>query len=424
MLLTEYEAKKLLAQAQLPVPKHFLVPQNVNKNTYKAIFEETFGNTQDNKYYVKAQVLHGNRAEQGLVLSTTKETVIHTVTQLLQKKDQDMQAIPSVLVEQAIPIGHSLYVALRYDTVTRKLVCLYSENGGSGMDDRGDTLQKILLSVLEPPSTFDANPKLLPTIQKLWQVFTTQDATLVEINPLAKIQKNKSSTSQTEYICLDAKIELDDTALFRHPEWNEYSERSAFGRPPTPLEKRAHQVSRSDHRGVAGESFFELPGGEIGVMASGGGASTLAMDALLAVGIKPANYTEYSGNPSREKVHALTNVVLSIPNLRGLYVVGSNANFTDIYETLAGVVDGLLESPYVQSPDITHTAQNLQSPNIDSSQPFALLIRRGGPRWQEAFSMVKERLQPYINTGTIKMKLCGPDFPLLDTAQEMKQLMQ
>jgi ATP-citrate lyase beta-subunit len=73
---------------------------------------------------------------------------------------------------------------------------------------------------------------------------------------------------------------------------------------------------------VAGESFFEFSGGNIGVMASGGGASTLAMDALLSEGLKPANYTEYSGNPTREKVAALTNLVLSLPNLEALICCG------------------------------------------------------------------------------------------------------
>jgi succinyl-CoA synthetase beta subunit len=408
MLLTEYEAKKLLALAKLQRPTHFLVTADFETSS----LEDKLGSlgssgSLGSKYYVKAQVLHGNRAEQGLVIPATIETLNTAIKTVLGKKDQHGQSISSVLVEQKVTIEQSIYISLRYDTVTRQLVCLYSDTGGTGMDERGDTLQKVPLSVLKQPSTFNTAPELLTIVQKLWQVFTTNDATLVEINPLAK------TDSPDEYICLDAKIELDDAAKFRHPEWSEYPERSAFGRPPTQLEKQALQISRSDHRGVAGESFFELPGGEIGVMASGGGASTLAMDALLAAGVKPANYTEYSGNPSREKVHALTNIVLTIPNLKGLYVVGSNANFTDIYETLAGVVDGLLESDYLQTSGIT--SQQLK--------PFAVLIRRGGPRWQEAFTMVEERLAEKIKANQVKIKLCGPDFPLLDTAQEMKNLL-
>jgi ATP-citrate lyase beta-subunit len=404
MLLTEYEAKKLLAQAELEVPEHFLVTSDLveNKDNLQTHLNQLNTDNTESKFYVKAQVLHGNRAEQGLVLSATKETVADTITTILEKKDQHGQSISSALVEKAMIIESSIYIALRYDTVTRRLVCLYSDQGGTGMDERGESLQKISLSVLKQPQFFDQNPELLPVVQKLWKTFTENDATLVEINPLAK--------TPNQFVCLDAKIELDDTAKFRHTQWSEYPERSAFGRPPTQLERQALQVSRSDHRGVAGESFFELPGGEIGVMASGGGASTLAMDALLAAGVKPANYTEYSGNPTREKVHALTNVVLSIPNLKGLYVVGSNANFTDIYETLAGVVDGLLESSYVQE-------------SVQNQQPFAILIRRGGPRWQEAFTMVEERLANYIQAKQIKIKLCGPNFPLLDTAQEMKNLL-
>lgn len=410
MLLTEHEAKKLLVRAQLQVPDHFLITHELASNEIELLTylqQQTTASAIDNadsRFYVKAQVLHGNRAEQGLVVSSTNQTLKEVILSLFSKRDQHNQPISAVLVEHGLKIKQSFYIALRYDTVTRQLVCLYSEKGGTGMDERGDTLQKIPLSVLEKPKTFTQKPELLTTLQKLWQTFTENDASLIEINPLAQV------ATQDGFVCLDAKIELEDSARFRHSEWSEYPERSAFGRPPTLLEKKALQVSRSDHRGVAGESFFELPDGEIGVMASGGGASTLAMDALLAVGVKPANYTEYSGNPTREKVHALTTVVLSIPHLKGLYVVGSNANFTDIYETLAGVVDGLLESTYLQ-------------PQAKSTKPFAILVRRGGPRWQEAFEMVQERLAGYIQSNQIKIKLCGPDFPLLDTAQEMKNLL-
>jgi succinyl-CoA synthetase beta subunit len=253
------------------------------------------------------------------------------------------------------------------------------------------------LSVVEAPSSFAPAPELLVVVNKLWQLFLAHDATLIEINPLVK---SSQAEGDQAWYCLDAKIELEDTASYRHPEWLDYPEKSAMGRPPTQREMLAHEVSRRDHRGVAGESFFEFAGGEIGVLAAGGGASILAMDALVAHGLKPANYTEHSGNPPREKVKAITDVILSIPDLKGLFVVGTNANFTDIFETLSGVVDSLLEQ--------------------DLPDHFPVLFRRGGPRWQEAFAMIDQRL----TAPKFKVKTFGPDFPIVKTAIEMKELIK
>lgn len=388
MKLTEAEGKKLLKKAGLLIPQSLLLTNQSWKNNLQTI-------TLNYPAFAKAQVLHGNRAIQGLVMrSESQESLFSNLESLFSKRDQFGQEISEVLVEESVDIESVCYLSLGFDTRTRSLIVRYSDEGGEGMDERGTSLHQMSYVIRQMPTAFDFNPDLLPVLRQLWNVFVENDATLVEINPLAK-------GSDGQWYCLDAKIELDDVAGFRHPEWNEYPERSGLGRQPTTREIQAHEVSRSDHRGVAGESFFEFAGGEVGVMASGGGASQLAMDALMAEGLKPANYTEYSGNPAPEKVKKLTDVVLSIPNLKGLYVVGSNANFTDIYETLVGVIDGLLESQY------------------KNGDGFAVLIRRGGPRWQEAFQMVEERL---AGKG-FKLKLLGPEFPLVETAREMKKLL-
>ena len=99
------------------------------------------------------------------------------------------------------------------------------------------------------------------------------------------------------------------------------------------------------------------------------------MDALIAAGGKPANFTEYSGNPPKEKVVKLTKIVLSKPKINGLWVVGTvAANFTDIYETLSGLIEGLRE------------AQTELGKKFD----FPIVIRRGGPRDAEAFEMLRQ----------------------------------
>src|SRR5581483_10563307 len=92
-------------------------------------------------------------------------------------------------------------------------------------------------------------------------------------------------------------------------------------------------------------------------------------------GGKPANFTEYSGNPPKEKVVKLTKIVLSKPNIHGLWVVGTvAANFTDIYETLSGLIEGLREA----------------EKELNTKFDFPIVIRRGGPRDKEAFEMLKQ----------------------------------
>lgn len=390
MKLTEAEGKLLLSTVQLSVPASQLVtPKDIVSN-----FE--LNSNLEFPVVVKAQVLQGNRGLSGLIKTAENyQQLLEIIKELLAQNDANGNPIESVLVETQVAFESEEYISLSYDTHFRGLVARYSAAGGQGMDDRGDQVASTKISLLTQPSEFTPNPDLLPVVAKLWELIKNHDVRLVEINPIVK------DTNGT-WICLDAKIELDEVAAFRHPEWESYPARSGMGRPPTAREEQAHQVSRSDHRGAAGESFFEFENGEIGVLAAGGGASVVAMDALLAENIKPANYTEHSGNPPREKVKALTDVILSIPNLKGLFVVGTNANFTDIYETMAGMLDSLLASEYANNPQ------------------FCLLIRRGGPRWEEAFTMIRERLA----SVPIKYQLFGPNFPIVQTALEMKKMLE
>lgn len=393
MILKEFEGKLLLQEVGLLLPKSVVIAQG-----------EQDAKLRDSKnlqfpVFVKAQVFHGNREQHGLIQKVDKpEDLNEIITTLFAKSDIYGQKISHVLVEEMADFSNPVYIAISYSTKTRTPVIQFSHQGGVGMDDRGDQVAELAVSISKGIEDFSLYPELLSVVKKLFEVFVNNDASLVEINPLV-------STSGG-FVCLDAKIELEDSAKFRHPEWEKYGERSQIAKPLTVVEKRAREISRSDTRGVAGESFFEFSGGNIGIMASGGGASTLAMDSLLSEGLHPANYTEYSGNPTREKVYNLTKLVLSLPHLEALYVVGSNANFTDIYETLSGVIDGLVE--------------------FDLPNEFKVLIRRGGPRWQEAFKMVEQRLaQKQAQSGKkIIFKLFGPDFSIVKTARELKKMFE
>ncbi|MEK7458619.1 MAG: ATP citrate lyase citrate-binding domain-containing protein [Patescibacteria group bacterium] len=391
MRLYEFEGKKLLASAGFAVP----VAQIISSNSLVDVSKLSF------PIFAKVQVLGGNRAQRSGVVRFEKgqeQEAKKTIHEWLNN-GWNGEKIEYLLIEQAIQnIKKEHYFALRWDTTTRGPVVLYSAHGGSGIEQRQkrekakseQTLETYRIDMrLVDHSLQEIAKKIFAhnthgndILKKLWQTFYTNDATLVEINPLFEL------TDET-FVAGDAKIDLDDLAAFRHPEWESYPKRTAFARLPTAMEEEAKNINAMDHRGVAGASFFEFDG-DIGIMASGGGASLLVMDALMASGLKPANYTEYSGNPSREKVAALTTLVVSKPGLKGLLVIGGNANFTDIFETLAGVMDGLESA----------------KPKVE----FPIVVRRGGPRWQEAFEMVRKR----AIQNQLHVTLFGPETSMLE----------
>ena len=148
----------------------------------------------------------------------------------------------------------------------------------------------------------------IPYAQELWNCFLQEDARQVEINPLVR-------TSSGKWIAADAKVALDDDAFYRHETWKNFEPRTMMGRLPTEREKEVTAIDAGEdyYRGTAGK-YIEMDG-DIAILFSGGGASIANMDALLKAGLKPANYTEYSGNPPREKVRDLAKIVLSKPGL-------------------------------------------------------------------------------------------------------------
>jgi succinyl-CoA synthetase beta subunit len=156
------------------------------------------------------------------------------------------------------------------------------------------------------------------------------------------------------------------------------------------MEKHARAIDAQSHRGVAGRTLLELDG-DIAFLSSGGGASITCLDALLTYGGRPANFAEYSGNPERSKVYALAKLVLSKPGLKGLWVVGPTANFTDVYETLGGIMDAIIEL----------------------KPAFPIVIRRAGPRDVEAKALVEQVAKDH----SLDMVFFGEEMPMTESAR-------
>lgn len=359
MKLYEFEGKKLFKKVGIGVPNSFLMSSLSQIEKIPQNFAPVV---------VKVQVLRGDRAARGGIIICKSRGEIEKTVRRLIGSNFDGEEIKKVLVEEKIEAESEYYFSITYDTTVRAPVVLVSKKAGSRISSFENRL------ILNPLESFETKfaeklleqtefpkaeiSKLSQILGKLARLFFAVDARLAEINPLAK--------SGDDFIALDSKIILDDAAQFRHPDLK-LPPRSDKGAKPTKAEIEAAKIDQNDHRGVAGSVYFDLEG-DIGILASGGGGSLVALDGIIAAGGKPANYTEYSGNPPREKVYKLTKIVLSKKGLNGLLVAGAIANFTDIYETLRGFIEALREV----------------------KPKFPIVIRRAGPRDKEAFTMLKE----------------------------------
>lgn len=388
MRLFEHEGKALWRRYHIPTPEGIVLS---SADISTALPGGWRG------YVAKAQTYSGHRADHGLIRSSDAAAQAHLDAAALLREATAYPEMTGVLVEERLPFSRAIYLSIAYSTSTRGPVLLLADAGGTGIEHRTEA---VTITPLDPHIGVTtaqirrwAYPVGLTTPQindlaaigrSLWQCFTEQDCIVAEINPLV--------WDGSRWVALDAKVELDDDAAFRHP--GRASARQQLRRLPTAAELAAWQIDVDDHRGVAGSSYIDLDG-DIGILASGGGASLACLDALIARGGKPANYTEYSGNPPRDKVRRLTEIVLAKPGLNGCWVVGATANFTDILETLSGFLDGVRNLP------------------VKPTYPF--IIRRAGPHDVEAFALLRQAAEK----EGYDFRLYGAETPMITTAKLM-----
>jgi succinyl-CoA synthetase beta subunit len=329
MDLYEWEGKKLLAARGIEIPRAVFVHEGSH------VFD-VFPSLGDGSVVVKAQVRAGGRGRAGGVRFARGGAEMHAAISALLGWEHGGERVDAVLVEERVDAEAEYYASASYDTVTRGPVLVFSVHGGvdvaeaivlpfdpdAGVGD--DTITQLLVREAVPLAHRAA---LADVLRALVRCFLTEQALLVEVNPLFITRDGRA-------VAGDAKVVLDDDVV-------------------RPSERR----------------FLSL-GGDIAVLASGGGASLLNIDALMSHGGRPANYIEYSGNPPADVVRDLTVRVLSQSNIRGCWVVGGTANFTDIAVTMEGFVAGLRL--------------------VQPKPTYPIVVRRDGPRQREAFAMLAE----------------------------------
>ncbi|MFA6105530.1 MAG: ATP-grasp domain-containing protein [Patescibacteria group bacterium] len=378
MNLYEWEGKKIFEKYGITIPKGVVVRRGENA-------EAAYESLGVKEVAVKAQILSGKRGKNnGIKFASSKEEA-KKITEEMFGINILGQYVAAVLIEERLQIVSEQYISITYDTNIKQPVMIFSAVGGIDIEDvTPEKIKKIPLDIRSEQVTEN-----FIFAEPLWKCFLSEDARLMEINPLIL-------TSEGKYVAADAKVALDEDAFFRHDAWQKFEPRTMMGRLPTEREIAVTKIDEGAnyYRGTAGK-YIEMDG-DVAILFSGGGASISNMDALIQAGCKPANYTEYSGNPPREKVYNLVKIVLSKPGLRGLWIAGGVANFTNIAETFQGIVDAL-----------------------DELKPkYPIVVRRAGPFDSEG----KKIMEDCAARNNLKLKYFDKDTPMSATAVVLAEM--
>ncbi|OVE74535.1 hypothetical protein BVX95_02065 [archaeon D22] len=391
MKLYEFEGKKIFQAEGIKIPSGYTI------NNIEELQDP------NSSVVVKAQTLAGKRGKAGAIkFADNKEEVLLSSRDILNREILG-ETVKRVLVEEKLDIKEEYYVGIIFSQEERAPVLILSKEGGVDIEEVSK--DKIFTYTFDVTKEFTAqDAKEIATkanithqdmpeiLVKIANTFTSNYMQMCEINPLVL-------TNDNQLIAADAVVVLDDSAKYK---WkHEFPERVNIGREKTPLELAANAIDAEDYRGMAGKTFIEFDG-DIGVLTSGGGASITCVDALISYGGKPANYTEYSGNPPAEKVYKLTSLLLDKPGLNGLWIVGGTANFTRIDVTIGAIIDVLKDK------------------KID----FPIVVRRGGPYEEEAFEMLRKArdendLDIHIFNDTVPMTLTAKT--MVDLVEDYKK---
>lgn len=331
MKIHEYQAKEIFAAAGIPVPKGQVAstPQEA-----RAI-AESIGKT----VVVKAQVLVGGRGKAGGVkLARTPDEAERIAGEILGMDIKGL-TVRKILVTQAVEIASEAYVGVVIDRALKRPVLIVSAAGGMDIEEVARRFpEKIVKLPIDPLleiypfharrlafTVYDdpaVSKQAADIIVKLVKVFWANDCSLVEINPLVV-------TPSGEVTAVDAKVNFDDNAAFRHPEWNALLDSEA--------EDPAEREAKANHL-----SFVKLDG-TIGCVVNGAGLAMATMDLVKRCGAEPANFLDIGGSSNPDKVIAAMRIILRDHNVRSILfnIFGGITRCDDVAQGIVKAVNEL-----------------------------------------------------------------------------------
>ena len=316
MNIHEHQAKQILKQFGA------VVPEGVFGFTVKELVEKCKSLKTD-KYVLKAQIHAGGRGKAGgvKILDNLNE-LEKSAKELLGKKLVTHQTGPAgrevkrLYVEVSSNIEKEFYLSCLVDRTTSKIAFISSDQGGMDIEEVAtESPNKIITTKVELRDEISnqecekiikifnledsAKSEAISLIKSIYKMFIKTDANMVEVNPLIL-------TKEKKIICLDAKINFDSNALFRHPEILEL--RDLNEEDPTEIEASKHDLA-----------YIKLDG-SIGCMVNGAGLAMATMDIIKLYGEEPANFLDVGGGASKEKVSAAFKIILSDKNVKGILI--------------------------------------------------------------------------------------------------------
>ena len=313
MDLFEYQARELFAKHGVPVLKGIVA---TTPEEAKAAAEEIGGLT-----VIKAQVKTGGRGKAGGVKLAKSPEEAYEHAKAILGMDIKGHTVHRVLVADGADIAEEYYFSLLLDRANRSYLAMCSVEGGMEIEqlaaERPEALAKIEVDPLvgldqakaeeiAKAAGFSAElqEQVVPVLVKLGEVFSKEDATLVEVNPLVL-------TPEGTILALDGKVSLDDNAEFRQPEHEALVDKSA----ENPLEAKAKQFDLN---------YVKLDG-EVGIVGNGAGLVMSTLDVVAYAGenhgnVKPANFLDIGGGASAEVMAAGLEIILGDEQVKSVFV--------------------------------------------------------------------------------------------------------
>lgn len=313
MDLMEYQAKELFAKHGVPVTLGVVAntPEEARKGA------EDLGGA----VVVKAQVKAGGRGKAGGVkFAPTPQDAFDRASDILGMEIKGL-TVNRVLIAPAATIEEEYYFSFLLDRANRQYLCIASVEGGVEIEEVAKTNPDAVKQIPIDPGTGvdEATARAIATeaafpepifeqavemIQALWTVFVEEDATLVEVNPLARLAGDKLEA-------LDGKVSLDENAEFRHPEHEAFVDKSA----ENPLEAKAKALNLN---------YVKLEG-QVGIIGNGAGLVMSTLDVVAYAGeahggVKPANFLDIGGGANAEVMANGLDVILGDPDVKSVFV--------------------------------------------------------------------------------------------------------
>lgn len=316
MKVHEYQAKAILAKFGVPVPRG------------EAIFQADDARAVAQRLgtpvvAVKAQIHAGGRGKAGGVkLAKSPEEAVALASQILGMKlvtpqtGEEGRIVRRLLIEEGLPIERELYISILVDRAAAAPVIMASREGGMDIEEVAkERPEAILRETIRPETALqpyhvrklafglgisaDLLHAAAPFFQSLYRAFVETDASLLEINPCVV-------TRDGRLVALDAKMNFDDNALYRHPEFQDLRDLDE----ETPLDVEASKFKLN---------YIKL-GGTVGCMVNGAGLAMATMDIIKLAGGSPANFLDVGGGASEEQVKNAFRILLSDPSVRAVFV--------------------------------------------------------------------------------------------------------